>query len=65
MMRDDVELFARYDRLQSWVEREQFDDTGARPFQTYLRRSRLCADIERMDFEELLRELREFGDTES
>ena len=61
-MFDEEKLLARYDRLQAWVEEERarLGDVGGRPDQEYLRRARLCADIERTDFVELVRELAYF-----
>ena len=66
-MCDAERLLARYDRLNAWVqlERARTKKPGTRPGQTYLRRARICTEIPRLDFLELLRELREFGETES
>ena len=66
-MCSEQELIARYDKLVGWVERERarIGNAGVRPDQTFLRRSRLCTEIPRLDLAELLRELRGFGETES
>ena len=55
-------LLVQYGRLQAWVERERarLKDAGPRPDQAFLRRARICADIERTDFVELVRELAYF-----
>ena len=66
-MFDEEELVAQYDQLRAWIARERvrLKNAGIRPDQTFLRRSRLCTEIPRLDLAELLRELREFGETES
>lgn len=56
------ELLARYRALRARVatERRRLARTGERPSQRYLRRARLCDEVDAVTLRELLRELRAF-----
>ena len=61
-MGDDRDLIGAYRRLRASVERERTRQRreGRRADQRFLRRSRLCADIDLRTLKELLRELEAF-----
>ncbi len=62
-MCDERQLLARYRALRAWVarERRRLARTGKKPSQQYLRRARLCTEVDPLTFRELARELRQFG----
>ena len=63
-MFDEREVLARYRRMGAWVERERRRRGDARPDQRWLRRARLVDEVPLAMLQELLRELRQFWETE-
>ena len=53
------DIVAQFGRLRAWVarERRRLATTGNRPTQRYLRRARLCAEIDARILRDLVREL--------
>ena len=63
-MFDEREVLARYRRMAAWLERERRRRGDTRPDQRWLRRTRLVNEVPLLLLEELMRELREFCETE-